>query len=149
MWACCCCKARFAWPCWAWICWFWMSYCCLSRAFLSFFCSCESSDLNSQSYSSFSQKNPNHFSTKPPILFLSPVLLSSCLLRSHVSPNPSIIFFSYVLSFLFFVFDVRLSFWVSASVLRSLSSNLSLRSSKGCCYLWLLVLLLTYTFSWR
>ena len=39
-------------------------------------------------------------------------------------------------------------FWVSASVLRSLSSNLSVRSSRSC-YLWLLVLFLTCTFSWR
>ena len=47
-------------------------------------------------------------------------------------------------AFFFFVFDIRL-FWVSASVLRSLSSNLSVRSSRSC-YLWLLVLLLTCTF---
>ena len=39
-------------------------------------------------------------------------------------------------------------FWVYASVLRSLSSNLSVRSSRSC-YLWLLVLFLTCTFSWR
>ena len=50
-------------------------------------------------------------------------------------------------AFFFFVFDIRL-FWVSASVLRSLSSNLSVRSSRSC-YLWLLVLFLTCTFSWR
>ena len=36
-------------------------------------------------------------------------------------------------------------FWVYSSVLRSLSSNLSVRSSRSC-YLWLLVLFLT---SWR
>ena len=39
-------------------------------------------------------------------------------------------------------------FWVYASVLRSLSSNLSVRSSRSC-YLWLLVLFLTCTCSWR
>ena len=93
-------------------------------------------------------KKTNHFSTKSSILFLSPVSLSSCLLRFHVSPNLSINFFSYFLSFLFFVFDISL-FWVSASVLRSLSSNLSARSSRNC-YLWLLVLFLTSAFfSWR
>ena len=49
------------------------------------------------------------------ILFM---LLSSCPLRFHVSPNSSIAFFS---SFL--ISDCL--FWVSASALRSLFSNLS------------------------
>ena len=60
IWACYCCKAWIAWLWWAWICWFcimsWL--CCHSRASLSLFCSCKSSDLNSRSCSSFSRRKP-------------------------------------------------------------------------------------------
>ena len=63
-------------------------------------------------------KKTNHFLTKPSTLFSSSVSLSSCPLRFHVSPSSSIAFFS---SFL--ISDCL--FWVSASALRSLSSNLS------------------------
>ena len=48
---------------------------------------------------------------------------------------------------LLILYNERL-FWVSASVLRSLSSNLSVRSSQSFC-LWLIVLFLTCAFSWR
>ena len=75
IWACCCCKAWIAWLCWAWICWFcimsWL--CCHSRASLSLFCSCKSSDLNSRSCSSFSRRKPT-----TSYLNLQPVSLSSC-----------------------------------------------------------------------
>ena len=113
IWACCCCKAWIAWLCWAWICWFCVMscLCCHFRAFLPLFYSCKSSDLNSLSYSSFFSKKTNHFLTKPSTLFLSPVSLSSCLLRFHVSLNLSIDFFSYFLSFLFFRFRYQAVFF--------------------------------------
>ena len=57
----------------------------------------------------FSNKT-RHFSAKPSTLFLSPVPLSSRLLGFHVFPNVSIAFFPFFLSFLVFVFDIRLSF---------------------------------------
>ena len=146
IWACCCCKAWIAWLCWAWICWFcimsWL--CCHSRASLSLFCSCKSSNLNSRSCSSFSR-------WKPTTSYLNFQLccypqchypLSSRPLRYHISPNLSIAFFFWFLEWAFF-FSCSISdclFWVSASVLPSLSSNLSVRSSRSY-YFWLLVLL--------
>ena len=53
-----CCKAWIAWLFWAWICWFCIMslLCCHSQAFLSLFCSCKSSDLNSRSCSSFPRR---------------------------------------------------------------------------------------------
>ena len=78
IWACCCCKAWIAWLCWAWICWFcimsWL--CCHSRASLSLFCSCKSSDLSLRSLFKFFSKKTNHFLTKPSTLISSPVSLS-------------------------------------------------------------------------
>ena len=69
----------------------------------------------------FFSKKTNHFLTKPSTLFLSPVSLSSCLLRFHVSPNLSIDFFSISWAF-FFSFSISdCLFWVSALVVRSLS----------------------------
>ena len=59
----------------------------------------------------FFSKKTNHFLTKPSTLFLSPVSLSSCLLRFHVSLNLSIDFFSYFLSFLFFRFRYQAVFF--------------------------------------
>ena len=58
----------------------------------------------------FFSKKTNHFLTKPSTLFLSPVPLSSCPLHFHVSPNLSIAFFSYFMSLIFFIFNIRLSF---------------------------------------
>ena len=58
----------------------------------------------------FLSKKSNHFLAKPSTSFLSPASLSSCPLQFHVSPNLSIAFFSYFLSFLFIVFEIRLSF---------------------------------------
>ena len=105
-----CCKAWIAWLCWVCICRFcimsWLYH--LSRVSLSLFSSCKPSDLNSRSCSSFLEENQPRLS-KPPTLFLPPVSLSSCPLRFHVSQNCSIAFFSYFLSFLFFVVNVRLS----------------------------------------
>ena len=96
----------------------------------------------------FFSKKTNHFLTKPSTLILSPVSLSSCLLRFHISRDLSIYFFLISWAFLFSFSISRCLFWVSASILRSLSSILSVRSSRSC-YLWLLVLFLTCTFSWR
>ena len=59
-----------------------------------------------------------------------------------------LIFFLISWAFFFSFSTSDCLFWVSASVLCSLSSNLSVRSSRSC-YLWLLVLFLTCTFSWR
>ena len=96
----------------------------------------------------FFSKKTNHFLTKPSTLILSPVSLSSCLLRFHISRDLSIYFFLISWAFLFSFSISRCLFWVSASILRLLSSILSARSSRSC-YLWLLVLFLTCTFSWR
>ena len=85
--------------------------CCHFRAFFPLFYSCKSSDLNSQSYSSFSSKKINHFLTKPSTLFLSPVSLSSCLLRFHVSPNLSIDCFFLFLELSFFRFRYQTVFF--------------------------------------
>ena len=93
----------------------------------------------------FFPKKTNYFLTKPSTLFLSPVSLSSCPLRFHVSPNLSIAFFLISWAF-FFSFSISYClFLVSTLALRSLSSNLSVSSSRSC-YLWLFVLLLTCTF---
>ena len=58
----------------------------------------------------FLSKKSNRFLAKPSTSFLSPASLSSCPLHFHVSPNLSIAFFAYFLSFLFIVFEIRLSF---------------------------------------
>ena len=64
----------------------------------------------------------------------SPVSLLSCSLRFLVFPNLSVTFFSDFLSCLIFVFDIRLSFWVSPLVLRSVSWNPFIRSSRSCSF---------------
>ena len=133
----CCCKAWTAWLCWACICWFLYNELVMlsfpSFPFIVFFLQVFWSKF--AILLRFFSKKTNHFLTKPSTLFLFPVSLSSYpFIRFHVSPNLSIAFFPYFLSFLFFVFDIRLSFWVSATVLRSLSSNLSIRSSRTCSF---------------
>ena len=66
----------------------------------------------------FSSKKTNHILTKPSALFLSPVSLSSCPLRFHVSPNLSIVLFLFLeLSFFCFryqtvFFEYLLRFYV-------------------------------------
>ena len=86
----------------------------------------------------------SHFLSKPSTLFLSTVSLStfiSSLTLSYFSKSFHCFFF-WFLEWAFF-FSCSISdclFWVSASVLPSLSSNLSVRSSRSY-YFWLLVLL--------
>ena len=57
-------------------------------------------------------------------------------LAAHVFLSLQIIplFFSNFLSFLFFVLDIVCLFWISALVLRLLSSNLSIMSSGSCLF---------------
>ena len=94
-------------------------------------------------YKFFSMKT-NHFLSKPSTLFLSTVSLTtfiSSLTLSYFSKSFHC-FFSWFLAWALF-FSCSISdclFWVSASVLRSLSSNLSVRFSRSY-YFWLLVLL--------
>ena len=83
----------------------------------------------------FFSKKTNHFLCKPSTLFLFTVsLVSYIFMFLQIFP---LLFFliSWVLLFSFSISDGL--FWVSASVLRSLSSNLFVRSSRSC-YLWLL-----------
>ena len=95
-------------------------------------------------YKFFSMKT-NRFLSKPSTLFLSTVSLStfiSSLTFSDLSKSFHCFFFFWFLEWAFF-FSCSISdclFWVSASVLRSLSSNLSVRFSRSY-YFWLLVLL--------
>ena len=58
----------------------------------------------------FFSKKTNHFLSKPSTFFLSTVSRSSYPVRFYVSPNLCITFFSYFLSFLFFVLYIRLYF---------------------------------------
>ena len=86
----------------------------------------------------------NHFLSKPSTLFLSTVSLStfiSSLTLSYFSKSFHCFFFWFLAWALFFSCSISdCLFWVSASVLPSLSSNLSVRSSRSY-YFWLLVLL--------
>ena len=63
IWACCRSEGWTTWLCWVCICWFcimsWL--CCLSRASLSLFSSCQFTNLNSRSCSSLSWRKPNTF----------------------------------------------------------------------------------------
>ena len=83
IWACCCCKAWIAW------------LCCLNLLILY-------NELVMLLFSSFPfiLLEENHFLTKPSTLFLSLVSISSFF--------P--LFFSYFLSFLFFIFDMTVFF---------------------------------------
>ena len=58
-----------------------------------------------------SSKKINHFWTKVSTLFLCPVSLSSCSLRSHVSENLSIAFFFLFLELSFFLFWYQTGFF--------------------------------------
>ena len=86
----------------------------------------------------------NHFLSKPSTLFLSTVSLStfiSSLTLSYFSESFHCFFFWFPeWAFFFSCSILDCLFWVSASVLPSLSSNLSVRSSRSY-YFWLLVLL--------
>ena len=136
IWSCCFTKAWMSWLCWVCIYWFciqnWLCY--LSRTSLSFFSSCKSSYLNLWSCSSFSRKNPVTFELDLLLSLLSSVSLSSCPLRFLVPLNLSFVFF--LISWAFFLsFSIPgCLFWVSASVLQSLSSNFSIRSSRSCSF---------------
>ena len=84
--------------------------CCHSKAFLSLFCSCKSSDLNSRSCSSFPRRKLTTSELKFQLCFyvqchfhLAPYVLMSL----KIFP---LLFFSYFLSFRFFFFDIRLPF---------------------------------------
>ena len=110
IWACCCCKAWIAWLCWAWICWFcimsWL--CCHSRASLSLFCSCKSSDLNSRSCSSFFRRKPTTSYVNLQLCFYSQCHLSltfSCFSKSFHC------FFFLFLEFCFFRFRYQTVFF--------------------------------------
>ena len=111
IWACCCCKAWIAWLCWACICWFcrmsWL--CCPSRVFLSLFYYFKSSDLNWRFCSSFSRRER--------ITLLNLLLCSYPQCHLHLAPYVfmslqifALLFITYFLCFLFFCFDIRLSF---------------------------------------
>ena len=147
IWACCCSKAWITWLYWACISWFcilsWL--CCLSRSSLSFFFLQVFWSKFAILFKFFSKKTNHFWITLSTLLFYHQChfhLASYVFLSQQISP---FLFFSF-----FDLFFPDCTFWVSASVLRSLSSNPTIRSSRSCSflesssplgwYLWLLVL---------
>ena len=105
--------------------------CCLCRVSLSLSRSCKSSDLNSLSCSSFSRR-------KPTISWLNSLLCFYHQCHIHLAPSIfmslqifPLLFFLISRTF-FFAFSISdcFFFFVFASVLRSLSSNVSVRSQE-------------------
>ena len=93
--------------------------CCLSRASLSFFSSCKSSDLSWRSY--FSRKKPT---TSKLHLLLCFFITSVTFILPFTFSCHSKYFHCFFFSF-FLCFRYQTVFWVSASVLRSRSCSFS------------------------